>query len=65
MEMESVKPQKEHEFLSRLVGDWVMVAGHEDTILMIRTSVLRRPSAPSAGCGSSAKAPAGCLTATG
>ncbi|MBM7324175.1 DUF1579 domain-containing protein, partial [Agrobacterium sp. S2] len=29
MEMESVKPQKEHEFLSRLVGDWVMVAGHE------------------------------------
>lgn len=30
--MESAKPQKEHEFLQRIVGDWVMVSssGHDD-----------------------------------
>lgn len=32
MEMQSAKPQKEHEFLSRIVGDWIMTAssGHEN-----------------------------------
>ena len=31
MEMEIAKPQKEHEFLKRIVGDWVMTSssGHE------------------------------------
>lgn len=27
--MENAKPQKEHEFLQRLVGEWVMTAGHD------------------------------------
>lgn len=65
MEMESVTPQKEHEFLSRLVGDWVMVAGHEgydpDDPDQRFTETVRSIG----GLGSSAKAPAGCLTATG
>ena len=32
MEMEIAKPQKEHEFLKRIVGDWVMTSssGHEN-----------------------------------
>lgn len=64
MEIPTAKPQKEHEFLNRIVGDWIMTAssGHEAYDPNDPEQVFIERCAPSVASGSSARAPEKCLT---
>lgn len=62
--MENAKPQKEHAFLGRIVGGWVMTAssGHEGYDPDDPAQRFTETVSSIGGCGSSGTAPARCLT---